>query len=214
MKKEIDEAERRERSRTGADAVRIRYRAKNQLMEEKEELEVAAGQIDAAKDLNDLKILLREGRMKEFYELAIRYMRIRRSNPVIAKIKRNSDGDDVKIFEERSQVEKAISDCLSDIYRRLEELIPEFGDDNEDQEMINTASMFTVDEVSIAAKSSNFNKGLGPECFDGNMLKSSAELNDKILAEITDALNTMRIPEYLKIGRLVPLQKTSTKGPG
>jgi hypothetical protein len=32
MKKEVDEAERRERKRTGADAVRIRYRAKNQLM--------------------------------------------------------------------------------------------------------------------------------------------------------------------------------------
>jgi hypothetical protein len=36
MQKEVDEAERRERKRTGADAVRIRYRAKNQMMEEKE----------------------------------------------------------------------------------------------------------------------------------------------------------------------------------
>ena len=32
-------------------------------------------------------------------------------------------------------------------------------------------------------------------------------------AEITDALNTMNIPEYLRVGRLVPLQKTITKGP-
>jgi hypothetical protein len=45
------------------------------------------------------------------------------------------------------------------------------------------------------------------------MLKSSADLSEKIMAEITDALNTMRIPEYLRVGRLVPLQKTSTKGP-
>jgi hypothetical protein len=33
------------------------------------------------------------------------------------------------------------------------------------------------------------------------------------MLEITDALNDMRIPEYLRVGRLVPLQKTSTKGP-
>ena len=80
--------------------MRIRYRSKYQLSEEKEELEIA-GQIDADKDLNDLKVLLREGKMKEFYELANRYIRIKRSNPVVTKVKRNSDGGDVEIFEER-----------------------------------------------------------------------------------------------------------------
>jgi hypothetical protein len=82
-----------------------------------------------------------------------------------------------------------------------------------DEEIIDTASMFTVEDVVAATKSSNFNKGLGPDCFDGNMLKSSAELNDKIMAEVVDALNTKRIPEYLRVGRLVPLQKTLTKDP-
>ena len=38
--------------------------------------------------------------MKEFYELANRYMRIKRSNPVVTKVKRSSDGGDVEIFEE------------------------------------------------------------------------------------------------------------------
>ena len=65
--------------------------------------------------------------------------------------------------------------------------------------------MFIVEDVVAATKCSNFNKGIGPDCFDGNMPKSSAELNEKIIAEVTDALNTMRIPEYLRIGRLVPL---------
>jgi hypothetical protein len=45
------------------------------------------------------------------------------------------------------------------------------------------------------------------------MLKSNVELNEKVMLEITDALNDMRIPEYLRVVRLVPLQKTSTKGP-
>jgi hypothetical protein len=31
--------------------------------------------------------------------------------------------------------------------------------------------------------------------------------------EIAEALNSSRIPEYLRVGRLVPLQKTFTKGP-
>ena len=40
MSKEISEWERREKERTGAGAVRIRYRTKNQIKEEKEELEI------------------------------------------------------------------------------------------------------------------------------------------------------------------------------
>ena len=84
-------------------------------------------------------------------------------------------------------------------------MAPDTGNDMEDEEMINTSSLFTMDDVVAATKCSNFNKGLGPDCFDGNMLKSSAELNEKIMAEVTDALNTMRIPEYLRIGSLVPL---------
>ena len=31
--------------------------------------------------------------------------------------------------------------------------------------------------------------------------------------EIADSLNRAQIPEYLRVGRLVPLQKTFTKGP-
>ena len=155
MKKEIEEWERREKGRTGADAVRIRYRTKNQMQEEKEELEIAR-QIDAAKDLFDLKTLLREGKMKEFYELANKYMRIKRSNPVVTRIKRSSDGGEEEIFEERVHVEKAISDYFSDIYRRPEHmaLVNNIVDDG-DEEMIDTASILTVEDVVAATKSSN-----------------------------------------------------------
>ena len=65
--------------------------------------------------------------------------------------------------------------------------------------------MFSVDDIANAAQCSNFNKGIGPDCFDGNVLKKNTELNNKIMAEITDALNNMTIPEYLRVGRLVPL---------
>jgi hypothetical protein len=33
------------------------------------------------------------------------------------------------------------------------------------------------------------------------------------MSEIADSLNNSNIPEYLRVGRLVPLQKTFTKGP-
>ena len=108
MSKEIKEQERRDKERTGAGAIRIRYRTKNQIDEEKEDLEIA-GQIDAAKDLHDLTTLLREGKMKEFYGLANRFMRIKRSNPVVTKVKRSCDNGEVEVFEERVQVEKTIS---------------------------------------------------------------------------------------------------------
>jgi hypothetical protein len=49
---------------------------------------------------------------------------------------------------------------------------------------------------------------LGPDCFDGNVLKNNEQLESKILEEITYALNSASIPEYLRVGRLVPLQKT------
>ena len=81
------------------------------------------------------------------------------------------------------------------------------------EELIYTGTMFNPGDVIEAAKCSNFSKGLGSDGFDGRMLKNFADLNDKITGEITEALNTMNIPGYLGVGRLVPLQKTSTKGP-
>jgi hypothetical protein len=41
MTKEIEDWERKERERTGAGAVHIRYRTKNQVQDEREDLEIA-----------------------------------------------------------------------------------------------------------------------------------------------------------------------------
>ena len=72
--------------------------------------------------------------------------------------------------------------------------------------MIDTSSkIFRLSDISEAIKSSNFNKGLGPACFNGNILQSDQTLCDKVSYEILDALNQGDIPEYLRIGRMVPL---------
>ena len=82
-----------------------------------------------------------------------------------------------------------------------------------DTSSTNNLYTFTYEEVEEAAKCCNFNKGLGPDCFDGNMIKNNDELGTKVLYEIVEALNDVSIPEYLRVGRLVPLQKTQTRGP-
>ncbi len=74
-------------------------------------------------------------------------------------------------------------------------MIPGTNNDMEDEEMINASSMFNVDDIVAANKSSNFNSGLGLDCFDGKMVKSSEHQNEKIMAEVTDVLNTMIISE-------------------
>jgi hypothetical protein len=46
-------------------------------------------------------------------------------------------------------------------------------------------SPFTKEEVIEANKCSNFNKGMGPDCFDGNVMRNHKQLEDKIVNEIT-----------------------------
>ena len=71
--------------------------------------------------------------------------------------------------------------------------------------------LFTDTDVEEAMKASNFNKGLGPDGFDGCMLKPGDAmhwLTQEITAQITSLLNNpMSIPKYLYEGRLVPLSK-------
>jgi hypothetical protein len=75
--------------------------------------------------------------------------------------------------------------------------------------------MFTVQDVIEAMKASNFNKGLGPDGFDGTVLKPgdpSHRLTQEIAALILGLLNNpMSIPKYLYEGRLVPLSKNKGK---
>jgi hypothetical protein len=44
-----------------------------------------------------------------------------------------------------------------------------------------SVSPFTIEEIQDATKCSNFNKGLGPDCFDGNVLKNNGQLETKVL---------------------------------
>ena len=151
--------------------------------------------------------------------MANKVLKIKRNHPVDTKVKREDQNGESEIFEERTLVDQAIAEYFAEIYRRPDHMKP--SDNPSDQledvsmveESIDTTALFSAEDIQEATRQSNFNKGLGPDCFDGNIICQNEQLGTKITTEIATALNNSQIPDYLKVGRLVPLQKTFTKGP-
>jgi hypothetical protein len=178
---------------------------------DQEELTIA-GAFEEAKNLKELGTLLREGKMKEFYQLANRVLMIKRNHPVVTKVRCDNQSGEPEVFEERNMVERAIAGYFTEVYKRPDHLNNNSGSSTESaedtemaDEQINTTALFSTEDIVLATKQSNFNKGLGPDCFDGNLMDRNQELGMKVMNEIAEALNSSRIPEYLRVGRLVPL---------
>ena len=57
--------------------------------------------------------------------------------------------------------------------------------------------LFRLTDITDAIQACNFNKGLGPDCFDGNVIQTNEVLGQKIAFEIMDSLNLRHIPQYL-----------------
>ena len=78
-----------------------------------------------------------------------------------------------------------------------------------------TQGLFTTQDVEEAMRASNFNKGLGPDGFDGTILQPgnpAHRLTQVITGQILGLLgNPQKIPKYLYEGRLVPLSKNKGK---
>ena len=116
--------------------------------------------------------------MKEFYKIANRVLMIRTSNPVVRRIKKGNENEE-EIIEDRILVEEEIANYFKTIYKRPERMREEpiideemkGGESNEETMNIDTTSeIFRLADIIEAIKCSNFNKGLGPDCFDGNIL--------------------------------------------
>jgi len=120
--------------------------------------------------------------MKEFYAKANSLLKINRSNPVVTKVQREDENGDTQIFEDKTLVEGEIANYFSGIYKRPDYRRQEFRsvdfnvEDDDDMRIDTNSSMsvssFTKEEVYEASKSSNFDKGMGPDCFDGNILRN------------------------------------------
>ena len=149
--------------------------------------------------------------------MANKVLMIKRANPIVFKVQR-TEGDDIVIYEDKKQVDMVIAEYFQNVYKRPTHMVRglgvDFNVDSDDEMVVQQEAMhndnthkiiFTADEVQAALKECNFDKGLGPDGFDGNVLKTNDELKSKIITEVVSALNNGEIPEYLREGRLIPL---------
>ena len=131
-----------------------------------------AGELHNHKVLNELHQYFRAGNMKAFYATAERVMRVQCGNPVV----RSVIADD-QLISERDQVDAAIAEYFQGVYG-TEDLEAETDEDRTDRTMWErfaeavdaTRGLFTAQDVEEAMRASNFNKGLGPDGFDGAIL--------------------------------------------
>ena len=52
-------------------------------------------------------------------------------------------------------------------------------------------------DITDAIQACNFNKDLGPDCYDGSIIQTNEVLSQKIAYEIMDSLNLRDVPNYL-----------------
>ena len=128
--------------------------------------------------------------MKAFYATAEKVLRVQCGNPVVRSV---IVGD--QLISDRDQVDAAIAEYFQGVYGGGDHQ----ADTEEDLAMwtrLETAAeetqgMFTVQDVEEAMRASNFNKGLGPDGFDGTILKpgdATHRLTQEVTAQILSLL--------------------------
>ena len=105
---------------------------------DQEELTIA-GAFDEDKNPKELGALLRDGRMKDFYQLANKVLMIKRNHPVVTKVRCDNESGEQEVFEERNMVERAIAEYFTEVYKRPDHLRNNSGSSTEtaeDTEMV------------------------------------------------------------------------------
>ena len=85
----------------------MRYHNRNTTEEEKEEFAIA-GAFEESKNLKELGSLLRDGKMKEFYQIANKVLRIKRNHPVVTAVKRENENGESEVFENEDSLSKVL----------------------------------------------------------------------------------------------------------
>ena len=152
--------------------------------------------------------------MKEFYATAEKVLRVESGNPVVRSVIK-----DEQLISEKDQVDQAIAEYFQEVYGGEDRPMDDGADlllwERLERAAEENLGLFSDLDVVEAIKASNFNKGLGPDGFDGSVLKpgdSSHPPTQVLSAQILGLLNKpMSIPKYLYEGRLVPLSKNKGK---
>lgn len=70
-------------------------------------------------------------------------------------------------------------------------------------------ALFTINNVYEGIKHCNFNKGIGPDMFDGSVL-TDTDVKQIVGEFVLQSLNIDKVPEYLRRFRLSLLSKTKS----
>jgi hypothetical protein len=111
-----------------------------------------------------------------------------------------------------------IAEYFTEIYKRPDHMQVDLNmgapeDDEMVDEMINTTALFSLDDIREATNSRTSTRDSDLTALMVTFSARMSSLSEKVMSEIAEALNNATIPDYLRVGRLVPLQKTFTKGP-
>jgi len=108
--------------------------------------------------------------MKAFYATAEKVMRVQCGNPVVRSVIKED-----QLISERDQVDAAIAEYFQEVYGGEDQYVDSAEDlamwDQLNEAVEATQGLFTAQDVEEAMKASNFNKGLGPDGFDGTILQ-------------------------------------------
>ena len=129
-----------------------------------------AGELHNHKVISEMHKQFRAGNMKAFYATAEKVMRVQCGNPVVRSVIKED-----QLISERDQVDAAIAEYFKGVYGS-EDLEAETDEDRLMWERFTeaveaTQGLFTAQDVEEAMRASNFNKGLGPDGFDGTILQ-------------------------------------------
>ena len=170
-------------------------------MHEPEELELI-NELRKTTDIHNLTQMLRSGDMKEFYKTAERVLRVKPASPVVMKITTDND----EVIDDKDDVDRHIKEYFEAIYKAPEEWVDRMVISENTLDNSQRAYFSTID-IEQAMSMCNFNKGVGPDGFDGNILKNNEQLRQRIVNELSHMMSQCRLPEYMRQGRLVPLSK-------
>lgn len=138
---------------------------------------------------------LRANDLQSFYSLVNRLCQLKPSSPLVSGLEQESG----EVIYNRTLIDKALA---ADFIERQE--LPGLSSLSLNSQY---STLFSAEDVARAIGQTNFNKGLGPDGFDGNVLQRSQELREKVCADIAHALNSGLIPDHLKVGRMIALSK-------
>lgn len=78
---------------------------------------------------------------------------------------------------------------------------------NEQHPQEGNGLLYTEEDIKTGIKGCNFKKAIYPDGFDGLILEKAETMRKKVILEVTQALNNNRVPDHLKLARLVSLSK-------